>query len=112
MRLRPARLGCGVVAAARPPRRAIPRMARVFLQMPLGVNRRADALVVAGLERVDDPRIEMHFVGGLLRAHSAPFALRLEPLSERLRDLAHRSTPERSSVPARNREIRLCTRRA
>jgi len=69
--------------------------ARVFLQMPFGVYRRTDALVITGLERIDDPCVEMHFIGGFLRAHPAPLPLGLEPLSERLRELAHRLTPLR-----------------
>src|SRR5208283_2955775 len=85
---------------------------RVFLQMPFCVNRRADALVIAGLECVDDPRVEVHFIGGFLRAHSAPFALRLEPMSERLRGLAHRLTLARICWACAESGNSACTRRA
>src|ERR1700689_3596852 len=64
--------------------------------MSFDIDRRPDALIVAGLERIDDPLVEMHAVGDFLRAHPAPLAFGLQSLPERLRVLAHRARPLRS----------------
>ena len=63
--------------------------------MPLGVHLGTDALIVAGLERLDDPFVEMHAIGDFLSAEPAPLAFGLQSLPERLRILAHRSMPLR-----------------
>src|SRR5579871_2224593 len=80
--------------------------------MSLGVHGRADALVVVGLERLDHPSIQVHFVGSLLRAQSTALALSFELRAGKQRRLAHRSTPLRMFLACSELGNSVWTRRA
>src|SRR5580704_19504311 len=63
--------------------------------MTFGVNRRADALVIVGLECIDHPSIQVHLIGGLLGAQTTTLTFSLELGSWECRSQGHRSTPLR-----------------
>src|SRR5450631_1999289 len=89
-----------------------PQQRRVSLQVPLGIDRRADAFVIFGLQRVDDPAVEMQLVRRFLQAQSPTLALGFEPRSDRCDDIGHRSMPERIICAWSESGNSVCTRRA
>src|SRR5471032_3052993 len=80
--------------------------------MTFGVNRRADAPVVVRLERIDDPSIQVHFIGGFLGAQATALAFSLQLGARRYRGLVHRVTPLRIFCACSEFGNSVCTRRA
>src|ERR1700722_6277540 len=80
--------------------------------MALGVDRRADALVIVRLERVNHPSIQVHFIGGLLGAQTTALAFGLELGTRECRGQGHRSTPLRIFCACSEFGNSVCTRRA
>ncbi len=85
---------------------------RVPFQMALDVNRRTNAQVIFGLERIDDPAVQKQIIGRLLRTQAPALALSLEPRPCRCTGIRHRSMPERIIFACSESGNSLCTRRA